>query len=274
MPTGEQRQRNATMPHRYETSMIFSSENADQLDLRGSRFTVNFGGDKLSIPKNAENILLQVEQAQVWNTVPNITEDNNILTFTLNGVNQTIEIAKGLYSRPQLNLAVQRSLENAGLIQNNQTPFQILEDSSVNRVVLLINDPTLVLDFTAPRNFAIILGFQDQVVGPISNTPQNITAPEIARFNTVEFFLIGSNLVDRGIRVNNRYANVITTVPIDVPAGGNIIYEPRNPARVDCSNLRGSIEDRVSFYLTDQNLKPVDTNGEFFSVRIMLSYTA
>lgn len=269
-----ERQANSTTMHKYETTMLFSSEDADFVTDKGSRFSVNFSGDKLNVPKNAENIHILVQSAQIWNTVPNIGDDNNVLSFNIDGTNYNLEIPKGLYSRSELNTVVLRLLQNEGLFINNEAPFQFLEDVSTNKVVLLINRTGVTIDFTAPRNFAEIVGFQDTIVLPEVTVPVNIFAPNVAKFNQVEFFLIGSDLCSRGIRINKRFANVICQVPIDVEPGSNIVYEPRNPSIIDCSNLRGNIRDQVSFFLTDQNLKPVDTNGEFFSVRLNLTYYA
>ncbi len=277
MPTGNERSVNSTMVHRFQSSMVFNSNpnsgSTGQTTL-GDRFTVNFGGEKLSIEKRAENVTIKVEQVQVWNTVPNITETNNTLNITLGGVEYNIVLTKGLYSRQQLNNAVLRGLENMGLLPDpDNPPFQLLEDASTNRVVINITVNDLIIDFTKQNNFAEIVGFQNTIIPLQAGVPINVFAPNVASFNTLEYFVIRSDIIDRGIRENNSYNQAIALVPIDVPPGSNVVYEPRHPPIVDANSLRGSLRSSVTFYLTDQLGRPVDTNGEYFSLRLVLSYT-
>ena len=62
-------------------------------------------------------------------------------------------------------------------------------------------------------------------------------------------------------------------VPITVSPGSQIVASPYNPLRIDANNLIGATRNRVKFWLTDQAGRAVNTNGEIWSVLIVLRYT-
>jgi hypothetical protein len=116
------------------------------------------------------------------------------------------------------------------------------------------------------------LGFDSLVYGPFAGAPLNILAPNVAAFNQVNYFLIESDLVQSGIRFNNRRTQVVTQVLIDVAPGSQIVSKPFNPPRIGARELAGAKRTNLRFRLTDQNLRAVDTNGEYFTARMVIRY--
>ena len=102
--------------------------------------------------------------------------------------------------------------------------------------------------------------------------PVNKLADNTAGFNTINYFLIGSDLVRRGIQINNKFAGVIAQVLIDVSPGSQIVSTPFNPSKIQCDELIGSKRTNLRFRLTDDKLRPVNTNGEYYSARIVIRY--
>ena len=107
----------------------------------------------------------------------------------------------------------------------------------------------------------------------------NLTAPitnlgdKTANLNTLNYFLIGSSIVSQGIRFNSSYNQTIAQVLVDVAPGSQIVSQPFNPARCDASNLIGAKRTSLRFFLTDDKNKPVNTGGEYWSARIVISYS-
>ena len=118
-----------------------------------------------------------------------------------------------------------------------------------------------------------ILGFNSAVYGPYINAPVNILADTTAAFNTVNYFLIHSDIVSKGVRFNNTYNQTIAQVLINVAPGSQIVSTPFNPARSDASDLAGSRRSNLRFWLTDDQDRPVNTNNENWSARIVIHYS-
>ena len=102
--------------------------------------------------------------------------------------------------------------------------------------------------------------------------PLNIIAPNVAGFNTVNYFLIHSDLTNKGIRFNNNYNQTIAQVLIDVSPGAQIISRPFNPARIPVGELVGAKRNNIRMWLTDDNDNRVFTNNEYWTARIVIRY--
>jgi len=183
-----------------------------------------------------------------------------------------LTIPQGLYDLGGLNQAILRELENKNAVIDPNPLIILTADEPTQKVELRFNYSSVEVDFTYPNSFNEILGFNSSIYGPYSITPVNILAPEIAKFNQVNYFLIHSDLVNKGIRFNNTYNQTISQVLIDVPPGSQIVSKPFNPAKSDADELRGVNKTMMRFWLTDENNLRVDTNGEYWSSRVVISY--
>jgi hypothetical protein len=179
-----------------------------------------------------------------------------------------ITISQGLYDLNGINQAILRELENAGaspLI--NFTP-----DEPTSRVEMRVNYNTVIVDFTYPDTPRDIFGFNNAIYGPYTTVPLNIIAPNVAGFNTVNYFLIHSDLTNKGIRFNNNYNQTIAQVLIDVSPGAQIISRPFNPARIPVGELVGAKRNNIRMWLTDDSDNRVFTKNEYWTARIVIRY--
>jgi hypothetical protein len=261
------------------------AQGAKNVSKNGSRFTVKLE-EAIEIPRNAMNVNLSVPEATIWWTVPNIiTGENDRLYVT--GPTQAnpaaiqssvLIIPLGLYDASGLNESVQKLLENAGYQTTDGVPaiskpiFTFTTDEATSRIIVRFEYPTVSIDFTPIDTPRDILGFNAFVYGPYVTAPQNITAPNVAGFNTVNYFLLHSDLVEQGIRFNNSYNQTMAQVLIDVAPGSQIVSKPFNPAKSDCSRLAGSRIDTFSVWLTDDSQREVNTNNEYFTARISIRW--
>ena len=183
-----------------------------------------------------------------------------------------ITIPKGLYDLGGLNQAILRELENEGA-QNDPNPLIVLTaDEPTQKVEIRFNYDNVSVDFTQPNTPREILGFQSAVYGPYATAPENVLAPDIAQFNQVNYFLLHSDLVNKGIRFNNNYTQTISQVLIDVPPGSQIVSTPFNPAKTNANELKGVKRTLLRFWITDEKNNRIDTNGEYWSARIVIKY--
>ena len=263
-----------------EFSIILTSDPsgaASNISADGSRFEVQLD-ESLRVPDDAINCNISMESASVWWSVSNIITGVNdkmyIHGLDTSDVEQdfTITIPQGLYDLPALNLKLRQLLEN----QNGKiTPYNnidLIADNATSKVVIKFNYPINTIDFTPSDTPSFILGFDNVVYGNYIGAPENVLAPNVAKFNSVDSFLIHCDLVDRGILMNTSYSQVVGQVLIDVSPGSQIIYNPFNPTKVEANNLIGASRRTIRVFLTDQAGDPVNTNGEYYSLKLKVSY--
>jgi hypothetical protein len=250
----------------------------------GSSFEIQLD-EAIKIPKDAVNVNVSVEEATVWWVVPNIITGVNDTFYIFGDDNQaipvpqlfTVVIEQGLYDLAGLNNSLQSGLEALGArtvdaLLNPLPLVSLSPDDATQKVLLRFNYTNVTVDFTQVDTPRDIMGFDSLVYGPYVGAPLNILAPNSAAFNTVNYFLIASDLVQKGIRFNNRYNQVISQVLIDVAPGSQIVNTPFNPAKSSAQELAGAKRTNLRFRLTDDQLRPVNTNGEYYTARVVIRY--
>ena len=261
-----------------EISMIVSSDpqnGARNVSPDGSYFEVQLE-DGLKIPKDALNVNISVEEATVWWTIPNIiTGQNDKLYITGPDTadviqNYVITIPQGLYNLSGINEAMIRELEAAGSKFDPEPLISLSPDEATQKVEMRFNYATVSIDFTQNNTPREILGFNSQVYSAVPINP--ILAPNTAQFNQVNYLLIHSDLTNKGIRFNNSYNQTIGQVLIDVPPGSQIVSTPFNPAKISAQELAGTTRTNLRFWLTDDENRRINTNGEYWSARIVIKY--
>ena len=263
-----------------EISLILSSDpsnGAVNKSADGAYFEVQLQ-DGLQIPKDALNVNLVVEEATVWWTVPNIITGQNDRMYitgpdTLDVIqNYVVIIPQGLYDLSGINQAILRGLENQGAKIDPDPLITLTPDEPTQKVELRIDYTTVSVDFTQNDTPRDILGFNSQIVGTFPNAPINVLADNIAQFNQVNYFLLHSDLTNKGIRFNNTYNQTISQILIDVAPGSQIVNKPFNPAKINASELAGAKRTNLRVWLTDDQDRRVNTNGEYFTARIVIHY--
>lgn len=266
----------STIPQ--EITMIVSSDPKNGAVNRspdGAYFEINLE-DGLHVPKQALNVNVEVEDSTVWWTVPNIITGQNDLLF-ITGPNSSdvitlfpITIPQGLYDLSGLNEAIARELEQAGAKIDPDPLISLSPDEATQRVEIRFGYAGTSIDFTQTQTPREILGFDSLVYSITGGNPQ--LAPNTAAFNTINYFLIHSDLTNKGIRINNNYSQTLTRVLIDVPPGSQIVSQPFNPPRINAEELAGTKRTTLRFWLTDDENRRVNTAGEYWSARIVIHY--
>ncbi|MCK5015605.1 MAG: hypothetical protein KAS32_00920, partial [Candidatus Peribacteraceae bacterium] len=190
----------------------------------------------------------------------------------LGGGPYVVTVAQGLYDLSGLQQAVESALVTAGCASGQ---FTFLADNATQKVVIRLNAFPVTVDFTVADTFHVILGFlATDILGPTAVAQTDFTATNVAAFNTIDYFLIHSDIVPQGIRTNNSYNQTISQVLIDTTPGSQIVSRPFNPPKTEAQNLIGALRRRMKFWLTIQDgVSLVDTNGESWSARVIISYT-
>lgn len=272
---------------RHEINFIVSSDpdnGAKNVNALGNRFEVVLD-EPILVPQQAENITVSMEEATVWWTVPNIiTGTNDLMQVTDTGAGAApsggpanvynIVIPQGLYDLSALNEAIQREIGNdaggAGFL--DPPLISLSADDATQKVEININYTGVSIDFTIAQTFREILGFNSAVVGPPAAAPTVYLADNTAAFNTVNSFLIHSDIVRRGVRFNNSYQQILDQVLIDVPPGSQIVQTKLRPPVIPEHVLAGIPRNTLKFWLTNESNEDISTAGEYFTVRFVIRY--
>ena len=263
----------------FKQSYIFSSDpavGATNISADGSSFEILLE-QPIVVPRNAKNCYITVQSATCWWNFFNVEfEVNDQIDVEYDDginpvINATITVEPGLYDLDHLSSELGREMLAAGLPQDL---FVLVPDQASQKVVIQFNYSGVQLDTTIARNFATLIGFDERLIPLVATTGvQFEKGDSVANFNVVEYILIHSDLVSRGIRINARYSNVIAQILIDKPIGSQLISTPQNPPAIAANELISEKRKNLRFWLTDQNDTLLNTRGELFSVRLVIHYS-
>lgn len=259
----------------FEIPIIASSSKkagASNISLDGSSFEIVLQ-NPIIMPDDLVNCTVQVDEATVWWTIPNISVNlnNNKFYFKYLAVDYIATIPTGLYGVSDLDTAVNR----AAFDLTGQTGlFSFEPDNATQKINITLNVAGLQIDFTQADTFRELIGFNSQLLPLVPTTGSySVLGDNIAAFNSIEYFLLHSDIIDQGIRTNNTFTQTISQILIDVPPGSQIVSREFNPPKSEALNLNGKVIDRIKFWLTDQDNNLVDTNNEEFGCRLIIKYT-
>ena len=255
-----------------------SSNGATNVSSGGDYFEIHLE-DGIDIPRDAEGVNVSVEDADVWWSIPNIIAGQNDKMYVTGQntsdvvTNFTITIPQGLYDLTGLNTAIARELGNAGAKVSPDPLISMTPDDATQKVQIRFNYNDVSIDFTQNDTPREILGYNSSIYGAYTTAPHNVLAPNTAQFNQVNYFLLHSDIVQKGIRYNNTYSQIIAKVPIDVSPGSQITYTPFNPSKIPAPELSGANRNVLRFWITDDKNRPINTNNESYSMRVVIRYT-
>lgn len=255
-------------------SWLFSSNpllGAQSISADGSTFTASLQ-EPFQLPSNAFNVTVEVSQATIWWNTFNVIEGKNFFRF-VRANNPSIQLSTiippGLYSFDTLNQWLVNYLSTIGV-----TNYTWTADQPTQRVLQNFTPSPVGIFRTVWTADTIheLLGIDIGLTNYPNVTQESIPGENTARFNTVDYYLIHSSLVSRGIRLNGVYNQLVAQVPIDQPPGSELLYFPQNPPQSPANELVGSVVSQVQFILTDSNNVPVNTRGEAYSVTVVIRW--
>ncbi len=274
-PTNQgQQKRQDTVLLEKQVSYFFNSATeagAVKIGTLGNIFEIQLN-NPIQIPRDAIDCTLEVPEASIWNSSPNISADigNNLLTFTQGATPFSIVIPDGLYGVEDLNSTCKLFFQDNAL---DEDLFIFTGNDSTQSVILSFNYAGTTITFGPGTCFDVLGWNLNDVVGPsAAPLPDNYAAPNVAAFNRVVGYFIKTNLISGGIPQNINSTGIIARVPIDVPVGSLINYAPRNPVRCDATELIGNAKQRFIFRLVDQLERDVSTASEEWALTVIIRY--
>ena len=121
-----------------------------------------------------------------------------------------------------------------------------------------------------PENVAKTLGFTTDILATF--TGEGFLGDSIAQLNRINSFLIHTDLVHDGLSINSSYDSILTDIQLTVSPGSLLTYRPYIPYRVTGKHLKYGTKDLITFRLTDEQNRHIDTFGEEWSLTIIIRY--
>jgi len=260
--------------------LVSSNPNAGAKNINslGSQFDIVF--DKAYVyDEKARSIKLEVLESEMYYNSRNIDSvryNNHRIRIDgpneLTGVVQSaiIVIPNGLYEPASLNNALQLLLNNAGFKLNM---IAITGNDPINRIQITFNYVNASVHFNNAdyHGFADLLGFGYNIVAP-AVAGEIKTAPNLATFNKVNYYIITSNITGNATIINGQASHAIARILIRASPNYQIQNEPAYPYTFDITYLRGQSVRRLTFQLRDDSGELIDTLGEAWSVRYRITY--
>lgn len=253
---------------------------ASSVDQTGSNFTVQLT-EPFTIPHNASNVTVELQQAIIWNSSINVTTNvNDRFNYSVNGVPTVVSVPQGNYDLTSLGETI------AGLMARNvpavsNTSFVLYLRGAYCVMELYVRGAAYITDVTfgGPANIGSTIGFDPQTL--VYTNPATVgssqpflsdRAPPI-KDGTKEI-LLSSTLVARGVRVNGKFSSVLAKITFGNTApGSQLIYNPPRPNVVPADLGAGRNITTVQSFLTDAATgNPINTNGEYWSYVAVIKY--
>ena len=217
----------------------------------GSTFQIQVPGG-LNIPSNAFNVQTQVVSADLWHNSFNIKDDKN--TITINSTDYTVPA--GLYDGNTIGDAILSLTDKITSIEPNE---------ATGKMEIVFAD-TATIDL---KDTGIIMGFSSVITG---NKDDIFISDIEPSFNSINYWLIQSDIIDTGIPINGTSIGIIAKIISDASPNKQVLYEPTNPALISSNSLSGSSKSIFNFSLLDDKLNKVDTRGEYYALQLRISY--
>ena len=220
------------------------------------KFKFNFSP---SLNFESDDHELALVNLETYFNIPNITEGvNNVFSYrpTPLAAWRTITFDTGTYDVTDISDFFS-SKQNAN--GNGKITIKLFEGSSKSYIKLSSNNYSI--DFTAPNNFANILGFTQRVVSVVYAYSDNVEYLTDISSLSVNVDCIQNTYINRAITptIYSFYANVAPSFKI-VQTPSNLVYLPINRRIIDYINV----------WITDQNTNLVNFRGDDVTIRFNL----
>ena len=192
-----------------------------------------------------------------------------------------LELPDGLYSVNDLNTSLKRLIgykRIPGTLTRFSTNSITISANPSTQHIVIEMDPGFILGtMQFENNICHTLGITklDNDSTGVQYTHDNDywEADSTAGLTPINSFLLHSDLIENGLRVNNGVANILTEIQLSGPPGSFLTYRPYLPYRLDGNHLKFSNRDTVKFYLTDHQNRTLDMFGEAYSFSIVVRYS-
>ena len=203
---------------------------------------------------------------QGWNSMANITPENNKFYYTVGNKHQIVQVETGSYEITDIEKYLQRALRPEHLKnplkpeQKQETSILLSGNNSTFRTEIISRYP---IDFTKPQNIGQVLGFSDkQKCEPF----KRCSSQDTIKILSVETIDLHCNLIKNSY-YNDQKSQILHQVCILEPPGYKVNEMPSNLIYLPLTTREIS---SVVLSLRDQAGKLIDFRKEHINIRLHL----
>ena len=263
-----------------ELSVITSTDplSASFINANRSRWKFDYPGS-ITFPDNARDLTVEVPAAQVWYSSHLVRLGvNDLVTVGIGGVSHVIQFPPGLWSVFDLNTKLQELIAVEFNTADHANKITLEGEAATGKIKVVFSIKGTTTGFV-PLSLTFPL---TQSIGPLLGFPYSILDPPIlvvadnstfsypggifislaqAKFDSVGSYLFCSSL-GNGLPVNSSRSGCLAQIPISASAGGQILFQPNVPTKIDMSGLVGKTLNTLEFFLLDQSGNELIFNQE------------
>lgn len=262
-----------------ERTLFINSEYGHSLSSDGSTFSMNLN-PPLVLAKDTEP-MVEATEVTCWHTAYNIKTGIND-TFKVSFANvasnavQSFVFPPGIYNLTSLNLRLSHflidlslasdTLKFVGIQAEGKLLLHAITSTSTGNITVSFADATMTM-----RSF---LGFESN--SSVTFTQEgSVTANDTAKFDSIQYYVLectsGLNISGAYKEDGNSNSTALAVIVPDVQPSQQILYRPHHPLKLH-ANVAGATISRLEFRLCDHLHQPVNTNDEYYSARIRITY--
>jgi hypothetical protein len=196
-------------------------------------------------------IYISISHAVIPASFYNINSTNNILNYSLSGIDYSFTISVGNYNVNSLKTYLTANL-----------PFIITYDSIKN--YFRFSHTTYEFVFKSTSTCLNLLGFSTTS----SSVSKSIISTQIINLATIQCICIATNLQTNNVNINPSQVNnfsILASIPIDVAPFGLITYKNNSTFKV---NTFTNTISTLNIKLIDQSGEFIDLNGADYSMTL------
>ena len=210
----------------------------------------------IQLDKNAAHEL-SLLNLDMYNSMPNIDEHNNLFIYKVDDEKFTIEFPTGAYEIESINAFLKRRI--------TEDLFDITANHTTLKCIITIKRPNVSIIFNHKRSLRLLLGFNKEVLREVGEYEGNAMV-DILPVNSI---LVNCDLIE-GSYLQGIPTPVLYSFFPDAPPGYKINERSNTPIYLPVT--LPSINS-IHVWLTDQDRKPLNLRGERITLRLQLKST-
>lgn len=232
-----------------------------QLSERSTDFTITLDPPiKFDENKEYEASLVHLE---TYNSIPNITKENNVFKYSNDKGNtwKLIELPTDAYEYTDIVDEIHKEMIKNKDYDHEKDEYFINFDVCRLSSIIEIKNDNYIIDFNCENSIGTTLGFTNEILNYGSHKSPKIV--DIMKINTIS---VNVDFISGAYLNKCPYPSIYSFYP-KVGPGYKIIEKPNNLFYLP---INAKTLHKIRLWLTDQNGKVIDLQGEVLTVAIYI----
>jgi hypothetical protein len=190
------------------------------------------------------HIHLNVVHASIPFTFYNVNSSNNVLNYTVGGIDYSLIIPQGNYTTTTMKTYLNTNLQN----------ISVSYDSTTNKYKF-VNSQNNDFSFNSTSSSLGLLGFSGQT----TSTSYSLISTQTINLNPIRCICVCTNLKTSNININSKNkSNIVCSIPIITQPNSIINYLNPNNFKI---NTYANVISSIKIQLMDQDGTLLNLNG-------------